>query len=102
MALRLQCQVSLLLYSITNGHSVDRTSKSVLHVLSGSAIISSVFCFLHFVFPAHEVKEFLARSAPPGFLMNEYQNRWDGEISKAVESDINEAGIVTDSEVPHF
>ncbi len=34
--------------------------------------------------------------------MNEYQDRWDGEISEGIENDVNKHGIVTDREVPHF
>jgi NCS1 family nucleobase:cation symporter-1 len=70
--------------------------------LSGFAISSAVFCFLHFMFSAHEITGLVTRSPPPRVLMNEYQDRWDGEISEGIENDVNKHGIVTDREVPHF
>lgn len=78
---------------------IGLTHQYYMCFLAGFAISSAVFCLLHAVFPAHEVREFVARSPPPRFVMADCQDRWDGETSEDVESDVNKVGNVTNREL---
>lgn len=66
--------------------------------LAGFAISSSIYCLLHFAFPAHELNEFVRSSPSSRSLMVEYQERWDGESSE-VMSDVDKDARVVDREV---
>jgi hypothetical protein len=45
--------------------------------LTGLAISASVYCGLHFLFPASAVNNFIRTSAPPSVLMAESREKWD-------------------------
>jgi NCS1 family nucleobase:cation symporter-1 len=66
--------------------------------LAGFAMSSSIYCLLHFVFPAHALNEFVSSSPPSKSLMVEYQERWDGESSEIV-SDVDKDARVVDREL---
>ncbi|CZR69975.1 related to uracil permease [Phialocephala subalpina] len=66
--------------------------------LAGFSISASVYCGLHFIFPAEGLNRFVASSPPARALMAEYQDRWDGETSEVV-SDFGKDTRVVDREV---
>jgi NCS1 family nucleobase:cation symporter-1 len=66
--------------------------------LAGFAISASIYCSLHFIFPARELKQFVENSPSAKELMVEYQERWDGESSEFV-SDVDKNAQVLDREV---
>ena len=50
--------------------------------LLGFAISSVVFVFLHTVFPAHQVRDFVRSSPKSNELVYMYRNRWDEEAER--------------------
>lgn len=77
---------------------IGLTHLYYLCFLVGFLISSSVYCALHFIFPAHGLNHFVASSPSPGSLMAEYQDRWDGDSSEAV-SDLDKDARVADREI---
>jgi NCS1 family nucleobase:cation symporter-1 len=47
--------------------------------LVGFVISASLYCFLHFIFPAKSLQEFVKNGSTPASLMSQYQDRWDGD-----------------------
>lgn len=66
--------------------------------LAGFAISFSIYCMLHFLFPAHGLNEFVSSSPSARALMVEYQEKWDSESSEAV-SDVDKDTRVINREV---
>lgn len=58
--------------------------------LVGFAISASVYCLLHFVFPARMSEEFVKDGASAAFLMQEYRDRWEVSGINGVEMHLPE------------
>lgn len=67
--------------------------------LVGSTISATVYSFLHFVFPAGELKTNVLNSSSSRVLIFEYQEGWDREESTEFVSDIDESRRVVVREV---
>jgi NCS1 family nucleobase:cation symporter-1 len=66
--------------------------------LAGFAISATIFCILHWVFPAKDVVNFVASISSPKLLMAEYQDQWDVGDSEITE-DVSKNAYVVDREV---
>ena len=62
--------------------------------LVGFSITASVFCLLHFVFPAKQVVNFVASSLSAKILIADYQDRWDGENGDVAEDAKNNSHVM--------
>jgi NCS1 family nucleobase:cation symporter-1 len=66
--------------------------------LAGFAISATIFCILHWVFPANDVVHFVASISSPKLLMAGYQDRWDVEDSE-ITDDVSKNAYVVDREI---
>jgi len=59
--------------------------------LSGFVISASVYCFLHFLFPAQACSDFVESSPAAAILMAKYEQTWDGFNGGALSEDVDKS-----------
>ena len=82
---------------------VGLTHLYYICLMYGFATGASIYCLLHFIFPAVASKQFVADATSPRELMKGYQDRWNGQtVASARDTDKNRVVVSREVDASYF